>query len=128
MIDLINPDEFKRTSDETFFLANNVKLGSLTEVLQFIENVSSDTYNTFKCKYHDWEVLDKNVTIEDGATIIGNEGGGVVIRDTATATINGGTITSGSTGVYSSGTNSKTVKSFLSSVAETYPLGLFKSK
>ena len=25
MIDLINPDEFKRTSDETFFLANNVK-------------------------------------------------------------------------------------------------------
>ena len=47
------------------FLANNVKLGSLTEVLQFIENVSSDTYSAFKCKYHDWEVLDKNVTIEE---------------------------------------------------------------
>ena len=25
MIDLINPDEFKRTSDETFFLGNNIK-------------------------------------------------------------------------------------------------------
>ena len=25
MIDLINPDEFKRTSEETFILANNVK-------------------------------------------------------------------------------------------------------
>ena len=25
MIDLINPDEFKRTSEETFFLGNNIK-------------------------------------------------------------------------------------------------------
>ena len=25
MIDLINPDEFKRTSEETFILANNIK-------------------------------------------------------------------------------------------------------
>ena len=47
------------------FLANNVKLGSLTEVLQFIENVASDIYNPFLHKFNDWDVLDKDISIEE---------------------------------------------------------------
>lgn len=47
------------------FLANNVKLGSLTEVLQFIENVSGDIYDPFLHKYNDYEILDRDITIEE---------------------------------------------------------------
>ena len=44
-------------------LADNMKFGSLTEVLQFIENVVQD--QKLPQKFNDWDVLDRNVSIEE---------------------------------------------------------------
>ena len=46
-------------------LADNMKFGSLTEVLEFIDNVDKDQKNPNMRKFNDWEVLDKNVSVED---------------------------------------------------------------
>lgn len=51
MIDLINPDEFKRTSEETFILANNVKSLIVNSKIEkpkepiYIELIKSDSLN-----------------------------------------------------------------------------------
>lgn len=45
------------------FLANNVKFGSLTETLTFIENICMDLENTQK--FNDYNVLDKNISVEE---------------------------------------------------------------
>lgn len=44
-------------------LADNMKFGSLTEVLQFIENVVQD--QKLPQKFNDWDVLDRNISIEE---------------------------------------------------------------
>lgn len=44
------------------FLANNMKFSSLTEVMTFIENVCSDQRER---KFDDWDVLDRNITVEE---------------------------------------------------------------
>lgn len=51
MIDLINPDEFKRTSEETFFLVNNIKSEIVDSKIEkpkepiYIELIKSDSLN-----------------------------------------------------------------------------------
>lgn len=47
------------------FLANNVKFGSLTEVLTFIENICMDQTKDNMHKFNDWNVLDRNISIEE---------------------------------------------------------------
>ena len=44
------------------FLANNVKFGSINEVLQFIDNIISERYLR---KFDDFEILDNNISVED---------------------------------------------------------------
>ena len=44
------------------FLANNMKFANLTEVLSFIENVCNDQRER---KFNDWDVLDRNISIEE---------------------------------------------------------------
>lgn len=44
------------------FLANNVKFGSINEVLQFIDNVISERNIR---KFKDYEVIDKDISLED---------------------------------------------------------------
>ena len=45
------------------FLANNVKFGSLTETLTFIENICIDLEQPQK--FNDYDVLDRNISIEE---------------------------------------------------------------
>jgi len=45
------------------FLANNVKFGSLTETLTFIENICLDLEQPQK--FNDYDVLDRNISIEE---------------------------------------------------------------
>lgn len=45
------------------FLANNVKFGSLTEALQFINNIVNDSKK--KNMFSDWDVLDRNISVEE---------------------------------------------------------------
>ena len=45
------------------FLANNVKFGSLTEVLTFIENICIDLESPQK--FNDYDVLDRNITVDE---------------------------------------------------------------
>lgn len=45
------------------FLANNMKFANLTEVMTFIENICMDQHKPQKFK--DWDVLDRNVTVEE---------------------------------------------------------------
>lgn len=45
------------------FLANNVKFGSLTEVLTFIENICIDLESSQK--FNDYDVLDRNITVDE---------------------------------------------------------------
>lgn len=47
------------------FLSNNTKFGSLTEVLQFIDNVCEDLKLPKNNLFRDEDVLDHNITIED---------------------------------------------------------------
>lgn len=44
------------------FLANNVKFGSINEVLQFIDNIISERHLR---KFNDFKILDKDVSLED---------------------------------------------------------------
>ena len=44
------------------FLANNVKFGSINEVLQFIDNVISERYLR---NFRDCDILDKDISLED---------------------------------------------------------------
>ena len=44
------------------FLANNVKFGSINEVLQFIDNIISERYIR---KFRDIDILDQNVSLND---------------------------------------------------------------
>ena len=66
-------------------LSDNMKFGSLTEVLQYIENIDQDQKKPDMRKFNDWDVLDRNVTIEECFLhIIGNCGwNGWVPSDTA---------------------------------------------
>lgn len=45
------------------FLANNVKFGSLTEALTFIENICIDLEQPLK--FSDYDVLDRNISVEE---------------------------------------------------------------
>ena len=45
------------------FLANNVKFGSLTEALTFIENICIDLESPQK--FNDYDVLDRNITVDE---------------------------------------------------------------
>lgn len=45
------------------FLSNNVKFSSLTETLTFIENICLDLDKPQK--FNDWEILDRNISIEE---------------------------------------------------------------
>lgn len=47
------------------FLANNIKFGSLTEVLQFIDNIVRDQKNPKFRQFDDASVLDRNISIEE---------------------------------------------------------------
>lgn len=47
------------------FLSNNIKFASLTEVLQFIENVDKDTKKPEMNRFNDIDVLDRNISIEE---------------------------------------------------------------
>ena len=47
------------------FLSNNTKFGSLTEVLQFIDNISEDLRKPINNKFKDEDVLDRNISIEE---------------------------------------------------------------
>ena len=47
------------------FLANNIKFASLTEVLQFIENITQDQNRPDNNRFKDANVLDRNVTVEE---------------------------------------------------------------
>lgn len=47
------------------FLGNNVKFSSLTEALQFIENIVEDQKNPKFYRFKDWDILDRNITIEE---------------------------------------------------------------
>ena len=47
------------------FLANNIKFGSLTEVLQFIDNIVRDQDNPKFRQFDDASVLDRNISIEE---------------------------------------------------------------
>lgn len=47
------------------FLSNNIKFASLTEVLQFIENIDQDRNRKDMNKFLDRDVLDRNITIEE---------------------------------------------------------------
>lgn len=58
------------------FLANNIKFSSLTEVLQFIENVVQDQKRSDNNKFKDYNVLDRNITIEECYLKIINTCGG----------------------------------------------------
>lgn len=44
------------------FLANNVKFGSINEVLQFIDNIITERHLR---KFNDFDILDKDVSLED---------------------------------------------------------------
>lgn len=46
-------------------LANNMKFASLNEVLQFIENVVQDQARPDMNRFNDWDVLDRNISIEE---------------------------------------------------------------
>lgn len=46
-------------------LADNMKFGSLTEVLQYIENINKDQKKPEMRKFNDWDVLDRNISIEE---------------------------------------------------------------
>ena len=44
------------------FLANNVKFGSLNEIMTFIDHVCQEKYTR---KYNDRDFLDKDISVED---------------------------------------------------------------
>lgn len=46
-------------------LADNMKFGSLTEALQFIEHVSQDMKNPKMNRFDDSDVLDRNISVEE---------------------------------------------------------------
>ena len=47
------------------FLSNNIKFASLTEVLQFIENVDQDMKKPEMNRFNDCDILDRNISIEE---------------------------------------------------------------
>ena len=56
-------------------LSDNMKFANLTEVLQFIQNVANDQRREDMSKFNDWDVLDRNITVEECyLRIIGNCG------------------------------------------------------
>ena len=46
-------------------LSDNMKFSSLTEVLQYIENIVKDQKREDKSRFNDWDVLDKNISQEE---------------------------------------------------------------
>jgi len=46
-------------------LGDNMDFANLTEVLQFIEFVSIDQRNPINRKFNDWDVLDRDITVEE---------------------------------------------------------------
>lgn len=56
-------------------LADNMKFANLTEVLQYIEYIAQDQSREDMTKFNDWDVLDRNITVEECfLRIIGNCG------------------------------------------------------
>ena len=47
------------------FLSNNIKFASLTEVLQFIENVAEDQKNPKLHRFDEYDILDRSITVEE---------------------------------------------------------------
>ena len=46
-------------------LGNNMRFESLTEVLQYIDNIVNDQKEERFSKFNDWDVLDRNITVEE---------------------------------------------------------------
>ena len=44
------------------FLANNIKFGSLNEVIMFIDNICQEKSSR---EFDDYQILDRNVTVEE---------------------------------------------------------------